>query len=97
MVVDGGVIAAMQVVFAVAGIGAALLVLVLVTSIPLWLFSVLSSVIYVVLVPVARPPWPTLRDAVDRRRRPTARAGRRLRPPRQLHPIQWLRAASTRC
>ena len=46
------VIAVVQVVFAVAGLGAALLVLVLATSIPLWLFSVLSSAIYVVLVPV---------------------------------------------
>ena len=45
-------IAVVQVVFAVAGLGAALLVLVLATSIPLWLFSVLSSAIYVVLVPV---------------------------------------------
>jgi hypothetical protein len=46
------VIAVMQFVIAVAGISTALVVLVLFTSIPLWLFSVLSAVIYVVLIPV---------------------------------------------
>jgi len=48
-----GVVALIQIVIAIAGIGTALIVLVTVTAIPLWLFSVLSSVIYVVLVPVA--------------------------------------------
>jgi hypothetical protein len=48
-----GVVALIQIVIAIAGIGTALIVLVTVTAIPLWLFSVLTSVIYVVLVPVA--------------------------------------------
>jgi hypothetical protein len=49
----GAVIAVLQATVVVAGLGSALLVLVLATSIPLWLFSVLSSVIFVVLIPVA--------------------------------------------
>jgi hypothetical protein len=47
-----GVIALAQVTIATAGIAAALVLLVTATSIPLWLFSVLSAVIFVVLVPV---------------------------------------------
>jgi hypothetical protein len=47
------VITAIQLSIGIAGIGAALLILVTVTAIPLWLFNVLSSLIYVVLVPVA--------------------------------------------
>ncbi len=47
-----GVIAVMQMAIAFVGLGTALLVLVLVTSIPLWLFSVISSTIFVVLIPV---------------------------------------------
>jgi hypothetical protein len=47
-----GVIAVVQAVIWIAGLGAGLLILVLVTSIPLWLFSVLSSLVLVVLVPV---------------------------------------------
>ena len=42
----------MQITVAIAGVAAALVVLLTVTAIPLWLFNVLSSVIYVVLVPV---------------------------------------------
>jgi hypothetical protein len=47
-----GVIAVVQAVIWIAGLGTGLLILVLVTSIPLWLFSVLSALILVVLVPV---------------------------------------------
>jgi hypothetical protein len=47
-----GVIAVLQAVIWLAGLGTSVLILVLVTSIPLWLFSVLSALILVVLVPV---------------------------------------------
>jgi hypothetical protein len=47
-----GVIAVLQAVIWIAGLGSSVLILVLVTSIPLWLFSVLSALILVVLVPV---------------------------------------------
>jgi hypothetical protein len=47
-----GVIAVLQAVIWIAGLGTSVLILVLATSIPLWLFSVLSALILVVLVPV---------------------------------------------
>ncbi len=47
-----GIIVIVQATVAIAGVGSALVILLSVTSIPLWLFNVLSSVIYVVLVPV---------------------------------------------
>ncbi len=46
-----GVIATLQIIFGVAGFGSAVIVL-LSTSFPLWLFNVVSSLIYVALVPV---------------------------------------------
>ena len=47
-----GVVFLMQVIVAVAGIGAALLVLLTATMIPLWLFNIVSALIFVVLTPV---------------------------------------------
>jgi hypothetical protein len=47
-----GVIAVVQAVIWITGLGAGLLVLLLVTAIPLWLFSILSALILVLLVPV---------------------------------------------
>jgi hypothetical protein len=46
-----GVIASLQAIFGIAGFGTAVIVLLL-TSLPLWLFNVVSSLIYVALVPV---------------------------------------------
>lgn len=47
-----GVVFVMQVVVAVVGLGAALVVLLTATMIPLWLFNVVSAVIFAVLTPV---------------------------------------------
>jgi hypothetical protein len=47
-----GVIAVLQFAIGLLGFGFSLTVLVLVTSIPLWLFNVLSAMIFVVLIPV---------------------------------------------
>jgi hypothetical protein len=47
-----GVIAVMQFSIGLLGFGFSLTVLVLVTAIPLWLFNVLSAMIFVVLIPV---------------------------------------------
>ena len=42
----------LQAVVAIAGLGAALVVLLTATMIPLWLFNVISALIFVVLTPV---------------------------------------------
>ena len=47
-----GVVFVLQAVVAIAGLGAALVVLLTATMIPLWLFNVISALIFVVLTPV---------------------------------------------
>lgn len=47
-----GIVACIQLAVTVLGVGVALMILLTLTALPLWLFNVVSSIIYVVLVPV---------------------------------------------